>query len=75
MTRDQIVAEAMALDPVEREALAEELLLSLSEADREAIDAAWLTEVRRRDTAFAKGEISASPVDDAVARVLSRAKR
>ena len=75
MTRDQIVAEAMALDPVEREALAEELLLSLSEADREAIDAAWLAEVRRRDAAFAKGEISASPVDDAVARVLSRAKR
>jgi hypothetical protein len=44
MTREQIKSAAMDLDPVEREALAEELLLRLSETDCSAIEQAWLTE-------------------------------
>jgi hypothetical protein len=34
MTADQIRTAALKLDPVEREALAEELLLSIAEGDR-----------------------------------------
>jgi len=48
LSKEQIKAAALQLDPVEREALAEELLLSVSDTDRAAIDAAWLEEVKRR---------------------------
>ena len=75
MTKDQIFAEAMALGPDEREALAEDLLLSLDPARQAAVDAAWLEEVRRRDAAFAAGQDTESPLDEAVARVLARARR
>jgi hypothetical protein len=72
MNKEQILTEAMALEPTEREALAEALLLSLDDIDREAIDAAWLDEARRRDEAYTRGETIASPLDQAVQRVLSR---
>lgn len=49
MTRQQLLHEASSLSPQEREKLAEELLLTLSETDAEAIDAAWLEEVKARD--------------------------
>jgi hypothetical protein len=74
MTKEQVLAGGMALDPRERQAVAEQLLLSLGEADQAAIDAAWLEEARRREEAFARGEMSTSPVDDAIARVLSKAR-
>ena len=74
LTREQLLTEALSLDPTEREALAEELLLSLDEPDREAIDAAWLAESRSRDAAFRRGEIQGVPVDDAIARILAKAR-
>lgn len=74
MTKDQILAAAMALDPRERERLADELLRTLSDDDCRAIDEAWLKEVRDRDAALAAGEITASPVDEVIARVPSRAR-
>ena len=75
MTRDQTLTEAMALDPREREALAAELLLSLGEDDRAAIDQAWLAEAKRREAEFARGAMPTSPVDDAIERVRARARR
>ncbi len=75
MTKEQILAEAMALDPREREALADELLLSLTDGDHAAIDAAWLAEVRRREEAFVRGETSTSPLDAVMARLQARAKQ
>ncbi len=74
MTKDQIISEAMSLTPAERQSLAEQLLLSLNDDDREAIDAAWLEEARQRDAEFARGEMRSSTVDDAVARILSKGK-
>jgi hypothetical protein len=73
MTREQIRSAAMDLDPAEREALAEELLLSLTDTDRDAIDAAWLGEARRRDAAFASGATTARPVDHVIDRLKRRA--
>ena len=67
MTKDQIFAEAMVLGPDEREALAEELWLSLNGGQQAAVDAAWLEEVRRRDAAFAAGQDTELTVDEAVA--------
>jgi putative addiction module component (TIGR02574 family) len=74
-TKEQLLAEAMALKPEEREALAEELWLSIPAQDRQAVDAAWLAEARRRDAAFAAGQIVAVPVDEAMNRVLSRGRK
>ena len=72
MTRNQILAEALALAPADREAVAQELLLSLSDAECDAIEQAWLTEAHRRDAAFARGQMGSVPVDEAIARVLAR---
>jgi hypothetical protein len=73
LTKSQIKAAALELDPAEREALAEELLLSLSDGEREAIDAAWLVEARRRDADFAAGSVAAKPVDEVIDRLTRRA--
>lgn len=59
----------MQLDAVEREALAEELLLSLSEDEREEIDAAWLEEAKRRHKAFLDAKGTANSVEDAVSAI------
>lgn len=75
MTREQIFAEAMSLDPRDRQELADDLLVSLSDAEREAIDAAWLAEARRREEAFARGEMSTSPVDEVIARIQTKSRR
>ena len=74
MTKDQLLAQAMALDPLEREALAHALIATLSDADAAEIDAAWLKESHRRDAAYARGEVAASSVDEVIERVRSRAR-
>lgn len=74
LTKDQIRTAAMKLDPADRETLAEELLLSVDSAEREAIDSAWLAEARRRDAEFAAGKTTAVPVDQAIARIQSKAR-
>ena len=75
MTRNEIFNRAMALEPTEREALAEQLLLSIADEDQLAIDAAWLEEVRLREEAFRAGRMTTSPVDEVMARVRSRARQ
>lgn len=75
MTKDQVRVKAMALDPTDRETLAEELLLSLTESDQGTIDAAWLAEARRREEAVEAGQLSGSAVDEVIARVQSKAGR
>jgi putative addiction module component (TIGR02574 family) len=74
MTKDQLFAQAMALQPREREALADALLATLTEADAAEIDAAWLAESHRRDAAYARGEVGASNVEEVMARVRLRAR-
>ncbi len=69
LTKEQIKSAALELAPAEREALAEELLLSVTELERDAVDAAWLAEAKRRDAAFRRGETGAKPVEDVIARL------
>lgn len=75
MTKEQIYEQAMSLRPTEREALAEQLLLSVTDDDQAAIDAAWLAEARRREEAFSRGEMTTSSVDEVIGRVQARAGR
>jgi hypothetical protein len=60
------------LDATDRGALAEELLLSITPADRDRIDAAWLAEARRRDESLRNGTTSARPVDEVIERLRHR---
>ncbi len=75
LTKDEIKDAALKLDPAEREMLAEELLLSVSQSERGAIDSAWLVEARRRDADFTAGKCHAKPVDQVVARLEQKARR
>ena len=61
MTKERIFAEAMALDPQEREELADALWTSLTSADRAEIDAAWLRECHRRAAEIERGEVVPMP--------------
>jgi putative addiction module component (TIGR02574 family) len=75
MTKEQILEAAKELDEAEREELVEELLLSLPENQLSHIEAAWLEEVKRRDAAFRAGQMTASPVDEVITRILSKARK
>ena len=75
MTRQQLLSEAMSLDIEEREELAEELLLSLDEPNRAALDATWLEECRARYAAYERGEVKASPVDQVIAQIVSKDRK
>jgi hypothetical protein len=75
MTLDQIKSAALALSAPQREALAEELLLSITEAEQSEIDTAWLIEVRERDSRFQRGETTAKPADQVIERLLNKAGR
>jgi putative addiction module component (TIGR02574 family) len=74
LSKDQIRSASLQLGPAEREALAEELLLSIEPAEAEAIDAAWLDEARRRDEAFYAGTTHAKPVEDVIQRLLNKSR-
>ena len=69
MTKEQIRSAAMQLDPAERESLAEELLLSVSDAEREEIERAWLEEARRRTAAYKAGLTAGKPVNEVLDRL------
>jgi hypothetical protein len=69
LSKEQIKIAAMELNPVDREALAQELLLSISGAEREAVDAAWLDEAKRRDATFRQRGGTAKPVDEVITRL------
>jgi putative addiction module component (TIGR02574 family) len=74
LTKEQIKTAALQLAPAEREALAEELLLSIGETDRQAIDSAWLAEAHRRDADFRAGRTGAKPADQVIDRLLGKAR-
>jgi putative addiction module component (TIGR02574 family) len=74
LTREQIKAAALELDPLEREALAEELLLSIGSAQQEEIDQAWLAESRRREADFRAGKTGAKPMDEVLDRIARKAR-
>jgi len=72
LTREQIKSAALQLAPADREALAEELLLSIGESDRQAIEAAWVAEAHRRDADFRAGRTGAKPAGQVIDRLLTK---
>ena len=62
--REQILAEALKLPPVERAELVENLLSSFDFRSRKTIDALWAQEAENRIDAFERGEIAAIPAKE-----------
>jgi putative addiction module component (TIGR02574 family) len=72
--RDDIFEAAMNLPGADRAELAERLLETLDQEQRQAIDAAWAEEAERRLTALDQGEVEA--IDgEGVLRALAAGKR
>jgi putative addiction module component (TIGR02574 family) len=67
MTTDRLERELLKLPAADRAHLAERLIASLDE-DPE-VEAAWMTEVRRRDAELESGAVRAIPVEDALRAV------
>lgn len=75
LTKEEIKDAALKLSPSEREALAEELLLSIDDAQSDEIDAAWLAESRRRDADFIAGKTTARPATEVIDRLLNKGRQ
>lgn len=67
--REQILAEALKLPPVERAELVENLLSSFEFRSRKTIDALWAQEAENRIDAFERGEIAVIPAKEVFAKI------
>lgn len=63
MTTQDMLNQALKLDPDKRFELAEEILRSLDQPDP-TIDALWLEEAERRLAAYRAGKVRAVPAED-----------
>ena len=68
---DDLFSAARKLAPVEQLDLVEQLLNELDKPD-EAIDALWLREAQDRLAAYDRGEMTAVPLTDVLAKYISR---
>lgn len=72
MTVDEVRAAAMQLDPADRAVLVADLQDSLEQpetAPQEEIDAAWLTEIRRRSDDLRSGRVQGRSWDEVMAGI------
>jgi putative addiction module component (TIGR02574 family) len=67
--REQILAEALKLPPVDRAELVENLLSSFEFRSRKTIDALWAQEAENRIDAFERGDIAVSPAKEVFAEI------
>ena len=72
---DEIMSDALALPPKQRELLAEHLMESLDAEDQERIDALWAEEAERRYKEIEDGVVKAIPGEEVMNRLRSRYKR
>jgi len=66
---DQILLEALKLEPIERAELVELLLESFSFPDRKAIDEVWASEAEGRIDAFDRGELKSKSAHSVLDRI------
>lgn len=68
-TKKDVLAEALALPPVERTELIEELLSSFDVADRERLAQLWAAEAEERIDAYERGDIGAEPIESVFEKI------
>jgi putative addiction module component (TIGR02574 family) len=66
---EKILAEALALPPIERASLVEEILSSFDFPSRHEVDALWAAEAEDRIDAFERGEIRSVSADEVFDRI------
>jgi len=65
----RILESALALSPVERAELVEELLSSFDFPARADVDALWAREAEDRIDAYEKGELKTRPASEAIEEI------
>jgi putative addiction module component (TIGR02574 family) len=75
MTREQILSEAMSLDPKDREILAEQLWHSIDGTTGEEVAQAWADEIRRRVAVADAHPEDSVPAEDVIERLRAKLKR
>jgi putative addiction module component (TIGR02574 family) len=75
LTIEQIREAAMNLDPNDRESLADELYASITDEEHDKLEAAWISEIERREADLAAGRVQAVPVDEAIDRLLKKVQK
>ena len=68
-TMRQVLTDALALPPIERAELIEELFFSFDQSHRKQLDQRWAAEAESRIDAFERGEFTAIPADDVFAEL------
>ncbi|MGB9430139.1 MAG: addiction module protein [Gammaproteobacteria bacterium] len=68
MTTQDIVKQALQLEPAKRFELVEEILHSLDQPDP-VMDAVWLEEAERRLAAYRTGKVKGIPAEDIVGKL------
>ncbi|HET7663493.1 MAG TPA: addiction module protein [Rhodanobacteraceae bacterium] len=63
MSRQEMLKQALQLDPASRFELAEDILHSLDQPDP-AIDSVWIEEAKRRLDAWRVGKVKGIPAED-----------
>jgi putative addiction module component (TIGR02574 family) len=66
-----LLKEALALSPIERAALVDQLLISLDKPD-EAVDQMWRKEIAARLRAYRSGEAATVSAEDVLAEYRAR---
>ena len=65
----QVFTDALALPPIERAELIEELFFSFDQNSRERLDQLWAAESESRIDAYERGEFAAIPADEVFAKL------
>lgn len=68
-TMRQVLTDALALQPIERAELIEELFFSFDNSDRKRLDQLWAAEAESRIDAFERGEFPAIPAEEVFAGI------
>lgn len=68
MTLQDLVKEALKLEPFKRSELVEKILHSLDRPDP-AVDTVWLEEAQRRLSAYRAGKAQGVPAEDVVGKL------
>lgn len=68
-TKNEVLAEALNLPPIERAQLIEDLLTSFEFPDRQRLDRLWAEEADDRIKAFKQGEFETIPMEKVFAKI------
>lgn len=68
-TMRQVLSDALALPPIERAELIEELFFSFDQSSRKHLDKLWATEAENRIDAFERGEFAAISAEKVFAKL------